>query len=426
MTKITYPAFLRFFYASLWCVLLPLAVLYLLLRSIKQPAYRHFFSERFACYANSSNQPIWLHAASLGEIHAAAELLRSLRAEHPDVPLLISCQTPAGRQSAQALQLADSLCVYLPFDLAWTTRRFIKHFQPRLALIFETEIWPNLFLTAKQSGISLLMINARITERSLKGYARLGSLFPHAVSLVDSIACQNHEDAKRFITLGAAAGHVSVSGNIKWDRMPDGASVQAAQQQRSTWPQQPIWLAASTHPDEEPMVLSAHQEILRRWPNALLIWAPRHSERFQQVARAAVAGNFTLSTRSLDGAPLPQAQIFLIDTHGELLNFMPCADAVFVGGSLQNIGGHNVLEPAALGLPILVGPHTQHFAGIVDALKNADAIIDVPDAASLTAQLAHLLESPERAATLGQNALHCVQQSQGALQKTKADRKSVV
>jgi len=211
-----------------------------------------------------------------------------------------------------------------------------------------------------------------------------------------------------------------ISGNIKWDMRPVITAVNAAQQRRSQWPQQPIWMAASTHADEEPMVLAAHQEVLKQWPNALLLWAPRHIERFQSVATLLAAQDMCFSTRRSDSEPSALSQVFLIDTHGELQDFMPCVDVVFVGGSLQNIGGHNVLEPATLGLPIIVGPHTQHFAEIVAALKNAEALLVVPNAEALAKQLLHLLNAPKEALVLGQNALRCVQQSLGALEKTKA------
>lgn len=420
MTTITYPLILRFFYACLWCLLLPLAVLHLLYRSIRQPAYRQFIGERFGFYPNSLVKPIWLHAASLGEVNAVASLLHDLRAEHPDVALLITCQTPAGRQAAQALKLDKCLCVYSPFDLSLVTRRFICHFQPRLALIVETEIWPNLYLSTHQANIRLLIINARMTERSFKRYSKLPRLFGHTLAVVDDIACQTDADAQRFIALGAKPANVSISGNIKWDKNPTNSVITAAQQRRNQWPQRPIWLAASTHADEEPMVLAAHCEILQQWPNALLLWAPRHSERFAPVAELLAKQGLRVSARSEDFEPAAGTQVFLIDTLGELQEFMPCADVVFVGGSLQNIGGHNVLEPAALGLPIIVGPYTQHFAEIVAALKHAEALCEVQDAEALAKQLLHLLNSQNEAMLLGQNALRCVQQSLGALEKTKA------
>jgi 3-deoxy-D-manno-octulosonic-acid transferase len=399
---------------------LPLTITYLLYRSIAQPAYRQGLGERFARYTASAAKPIWLHAASLGEVNAAAPLLRELRLQYPEVDLLITCQTPAGKQSALALGISRCSCVYLPFDLRGFTQRFMRRFRPRLALIFETEIWPNLFLSAKQAGIPLLVINARMTERSAHRYARFSGLFANALALADGIACQTDADAQRFIKAGAPAADVAVTGNLKWDKAADLELEQGAARLRAQWPQNPVWMAASTHEREEPMVLDTHRKILARWPDALLLWAPRHVERFQPAAALAARAGFALSTRSAEGSPPPQAQVFLIDTHGELAAFMPCADVVFVGGSLQDIGGHNVLEPAALGLPIVVGPHTRHFAEIVALLADADALLQVPDAQALTEQLLRLLGEPAQAVALGRNALACVAQSRGALQKTKA------
>ncbi len=206
MTKITYPVLVRLFYAAVWCMALPLSLTYLLYRSIAQPAYRQGLGERFARYTASAAKPIWLHAASLGEVNAAAPLLRELRLQYPEVDLLITCQTPAGKQSALALGISRCSCVYLPFDLRGFTQRFMRRFRPRLALIFETEIWPNLFLSAKQAGIPLLVINARMTERSAHRYARFSGLFANALALADGIACQTDADAQRFIKAGAPAG----------------------------------------------------------------------------------------------------------------------------------------------------------------------------------------------------------------------------
>ncbi len=192
-----------------------------------------------------------------------------------------------------------------------------------------------------------------------------------------------------------------MTGNLKWDKAADLELEQGAARLRAQWPQSPVWMAASTHEREEPMVLDAHRKVLARWPDALLLWAPRHVERFQPAAALAARAGLALSTRSAEGSPPPQAQVFLIDTHGELATFMPCADVVFVGGSLQDIGGHNVLEPAALGLPIVVGPHTRHFAEIVALLADADALLQVPDSQALTEQLLRLLGDPAQAAALG-------------------------
>lgn len=415
MTKTSFTIASRLFYAGLWCCALPLYVLYFLYRSLKQPEYRKHLAERFAFYKNTVHAPLWMHAASLGEVKAAAPLLTELRLSHPKLAVLISCQTPAGRIAAQALQLENSLVVYLPFDILNFTTRFIGLFKPRVALIFETEIWPNLFLSAKRAGVPLLIINARITERSVHRYAKLGTLVAQALKLPDAIVCQSQADAQRYIKAGALPESVSVSGNIKWDIGFVQRNKDALYDLRN-----PVWIAASTHELEEAMVLDAHREILRRFPEALLLLAPRHPERFEHALANASKAGFRIQRRSQQRSPDAFCQVFLIDTLGELVQFLPGANVVFVGGSLQNIGGHNVLEPAALGLPVLVGPHTQHFAEIVALLKNADGLIQVSDDRQLAEYLEALLADPTRAKEMGKSAHDCVLENLGALQKTKA------
>ena len=284
----------RFCYAALWALAFPVLLFYLLYRSMAQSGYRKSLSERFARYDKTPLNPIWLHAASLGEVNAAAPLLVELRRDYPDVPLLISCQTPAGRQAALALTIDNCTCLYLPFDVRVLTQKFVARIQPRMALIFETEIWPNLFLSIKQAGVPLLMINARITERSVRRYAKLTGIFANALALADQIACQSDADAARFIEAGAKPESISVFGNIKWDKAPDEAVFKLAETLKSSWLQQPIWMAASTHSDEESVVLETHRKVLANWPNAMLLWAPRHPERFQPVCDLALALGFSV------------------------------------------------------------------------------------------------------------------------------------
>ncbi|MGL4835730.1 MAG: 3-deoxy-D-manno-octulosonic acid transferase, partial [Shewanella sp.] len=335
-------------------------------------------------------------------------LLAELRLAHPELAILISCQTPAGRDAGQALLLENCLCVYLPFDISLLTKRFLRVFKPRIALIFETEIWPNLFLSTRQAGIPLMMINARITERSVRRYAKFGTLVSQALKLPDAIVCQTQADADRYIQAGALPSAVSVSGNIKWD-----ISIEQEAKHKALYQRCPVWLAASTHEDEEPIVLQMHRKLVQQWPEALLIWAPRHPERFTPAISQAQEAGFLIQRRSQQDLPDVSCQVFLIDTLGELRQFMPGANAVFVGGSLQNIGGHNVLEPACLGLPVLVGPHTQNFAEIVENLKQAGGLIQVQDAAQLQECLIDLLGNPERANTMGNSGLACVAQNRG-------------
>ena len=413
MAPLSYPIVPRLLYGALLCLALPLLAAHLLYRSLRQPAYRRYFGERLGLYRASSLRPIWLHAASLGEVQAAAPLLAALRAAHPEAPMLVTCQTPAGRQAAESLALADCTVAYLPFDAGVSVRAFLRRFRPRIALVLETEIWPTLFLQVRRAGIPLLVLNARITERSLRRYRRLG-IFRHALAMPDAVLCQSASDAERFRAAGARADAVSVGGNLKWDRPSPVAPAGAA------WPQSPVWMAASTHPDEEPAVLAVHQAVLRAFPDALLLWAPRHVERFEPVAQALAQAGMALRRRSRHGAPEADTRVFLVDTLGELAGFMPRSDLVFVGGSLQAIGGHNVLEPAGFGLPVLVGPHTAHFSDSVAALQAAGGLLQVADAEGLARQVLALLGDPARRAVMGHANAECVAASRGALEKTKA------
>lgn len=420
MASVSYPILPRLIYAALWLLALPAVIGLLLFRSLAQPAYRRNLFERFARYPAAASAPLWCHAASMGEVHALKPLLLALRVDSPKLPLLITCQTPAGRQAAQALGLMNSIVVYLPIDLTCLARRFLKHFQPRAALIVETEIWPNLFREIHRAGIPLTMVNARMSERSLRRYRRFGDLFRTALILPEAILCQSPADAARYVAAGARAEAVAVTGNLKWDLTPDAATREAGLQRRASWPQSPVWMAASTHPEEMAAVLATHRAVLARWPAALLLLAPRHPERFAVAVTAAQAQGFRVQRRSRQAHPSTAAQIFLIDTLGELRAFMPGMDLVFVGGSLQAIGGHNVLEPAAAGVPVLVGPHTAHFADSILALKDAGGLLEVADASALKDAVLGLLADESRRYAMAAQNMACVARNRGALEKTKA------
>jgi 3-deoxy-D-manno-octulosonic-acid transferase len=347
-------------------------------------------------------------------------LLETLRSEHPTMPLLITCQTPAGRLAAAALPFKDCHVAYLPFDVGWMVRRFLRHFKPRIALVFETEIWPVLFLEVRRSATPLMIINARMTGRSLTRYSRVGGVFRAALALPDIIACQNRENAARYLQAGANAEALCVTGNIKWDFAPDRNQVDQTEAQRAAWPQRPVWMAASTHELEEAAVLKMHAALSVSHPHALLLWAPRHPERFGTVASQAEALGYICTRRSLQAWPDSRTQIFIIDTLGELPGFMPCADVVFVGGSLQAIGGHNVMEPAAYGKPILVGPHTTNFSDCVEVLKLAGGLLQCADAETMQIELLELLADESMRVKMAKANADSVAQNQGALEKTKA------
>lgn len=420
MERVSYPILPRLLYAGLWWLLLPVLLAYIGLRSLRQRGYRRHMGERFGAYRTPCAAPLWLHAASLGEVRAATPLLQALRAAYPQAPILVSCQTPAGRQAAAALALADCHAVYLPFDLGFAVRRFLRYFRPRIALVFETEIWPVLYLEVRRSGVPMLLVNARMTARSLTRYLRIGGLFRAALALPEVVACQSADDAARYRQAGARDAAICVTGNLKWDAAHDEHQTEQARKWRASWPQCPVWLAASTHEQEEAAVVAMQRALLERHPRALLLWAPRHPERFDAAVHRLAANGLRSARRSRQPWPDADTQAFVIDTLGELAGFMPCADAVFVGGSLQAIGGHNVIEPAAAGVPILVGPHTTHFRDSVAALQAAGGLIQCPDSESLREALLALLDDAPARLRMAQANARVVSGNRGALARTLA------
>jgi 3-deoxy-D-manno-octulosonic-acid transferase len=309
--------------------------------------------------------------------------------------------------------------VYLPYDLPGAVRNFLDHFRPRVAVVMETEIWPNLFAELHARGIPLLVANARLSGRSLRGYRPIAPLVAAALAKVDVVAAQSQADAGRYRRLGAPPERVQVTGNIKYDlRVPVGIEGLALRWRAAWGAQRPVWIAASTHPDEEEAVRAAHAAVLRQHPGALLLWAPRHPERFAAVAGDAADAGFRVATRRRDTLPGPDTQLFVVDTLGELMAFFAAADIAFVGGSLQAIGGHNVLEPAALGVPALVGPHTFNFQEITALLVEAGAVQRVADAAALAAAVDKAFRDPAAAQAQGAAGRVRIAGERGALART--------
>src|SRR5690606_28213525 len=254
--------------------------------------------------------------------------------------------------------------VYLPYDLSGAVRRFLGHFRPRLALVLETELWPNLLFCCRDHGVPAYLVNARLSERSLRGYRALRPLIGRALRTLACVAAQSDADAARFVRLGAEPAAVSVLGNLKFDVKVDGAARRIAAAFVEQSGERMAWIAASTHPEEEAAVIAIHRRLRERWPDLMLLWAPRHPERFRPVAQACVEAGWRVATRKLTQWPDRNDDVFVIDTLGELVNFYACARVAFVGGSLQPVGGHNLLEPAALGVAVVTGPHLHNFADI--------------------------------------------------------------
>ena len=409
----------RRLYSALWWLALPLALARLLWRGRVQPAYRHRLGERLASRrSHTPRADIWIHAVSVGEVQAAESLLRQLLATTPAPSLLVTTTTPTGAERLRAL-FGDTIPQrYLPFDLPVMMGRLVDAVQPKLVIILETEIWPNLLAVLEQRAIPVALINARLSERSARGYARLGSLTRSALARLTLIAAQATADAERFIALGAPPERVIVTGNLKFDQ-PQAADLAArAAAIRQDWgAARPVWIAASTHAGEELQVLEAHQQVLAQWPEALLVLVPRHPERFETVAALIARQGFALTRRSAERAIAAQETVYLGDRMGELPLWLAASDVAFIGGSLVPTGGHNPLEAAASGVPILVGPHTFNFATITAWLLDAHAALRISDAATLSDAVRTLFASSKRRAEMGAHGRAVVAAQRGALQR---------
>ena len=410
---------LRGLYSAVLYLLLPITLYHLVWRGFRQRAYLERWDERYAVRPGGA-QPasIWVHAVSVGEVNAAAPLVNALLARHPGERVLVTTITPTGSDRVRALWGERVDHVYLPYDISGAVRRFLTRHRPRIALIVETELWPNLLFGLRDHGIPAYIVNARLSERSLRGYRVLRPLVGRALRTVRSVAAQSEADAERFVRLGAQPGGVVVTGNLKFDIRVDAGIPAFAASFRERIGARPVWIAASTHPDEEAPVLAIDAALRARWPDLLMLWAPRHPERFRAVAQRAIEAGRTVATRHLTGLPDASDAVFVVDTLGELMSFYACADVAFVGGSLQAIGGHNLLEPAAVGTAMVTGPHLHNFADIAAQLRAADALEVRDDADGVAEALASLLADPARRAAMAGRAAALVEQGRGAVART--------
>ncbi|XQE66640.1 lipid IV(A) 3-deoxy-D-manno-octulosonic acid transferase [Pseudomonas sp. P3C3] len=402
---------------------LPIILLRLLWRAWRAPAYGPRVGERLAVGLPAFRQGgIWIHAVSLGESIAAAPLIRELLERHPELPITVTCMTPTGSERIQALFGARIQHCYLPYDLPWACARFLDRLQPRLAVIMETELWPNHIHACHARGIPVALANARLSERSARGYARFARLTAPMLAQLDLIAVQTEVEAERFRQLGARPGCVEVTGSIKFDLSVAAELPQRAAELRAAWGAQerPVWIAASTHAGEDEVMLAAHRRLLDERPNALLILVPRHPERFTQVFELCRREGFACVRRSTGETVGEAVQVLVGDTLGELLFLYALADLALVGGSLVANGGHNLLEPAALGKPLLAGPHLFNFLEIAAQLREAGDLLEVADAAQLHAALSLLFADPAEAQRRAEAGLGVLRANQGALARLLA------
>lgn len=388
----------RLFYTLLALAMLPWALLHLLLRSRRQPEYLAHVNERFAFFPAAPREPvIWLHAVSVGETRAAESLVAALREHFPDHRLVFTHMTPTGRAASLTL-FGDAVeRIYLPYDLPWTMRRFLRHYRPRLGLILETELWPNLLAACHETRLPVLLVNARLSARSAARYGLFPALTWQALHQLTAIGAQSVADAGRFAALGADA--ITVTGNMKFDCAPPPAQHALAEVFRARIGARPCWLAASTREGEEALILDAWRKKVPAGTHGagepteapLLILVPRHPQRFDEVAQLIEAHGFTLQRRSADRPIAADTQVLLGDSMGEMFAWYGTADVAFIGGSLKDYGCQNLIEACAMGTPVLIGPSTFNFAEVARAALASGSARSVKDAVELVDQVFTLL-----------------------------------
>ena len=411
---------LRSVYTALLYVFAPIALAGTALRGVRDPAYRDRLPERLGftrVFQDSDARPIWVHAVSVGEVQAAAALVRVLLKKYPERPLLITTATPTGAQRVRALFSDSVRHAYLPYDLPGAVRRFLDRVRPSIAIVMEREIWPNLFSECRRRAIPVLLASARISERSAVRHRKFASLFGEALASNVKVAAQTVQDAERYRSIGAR--DVEVTGNVKFDIEAPVAAKQAGDSLRAAqFAERLVWVAGSTHEGEEEQVLAAHRWIMRRQPDALLILVPRHPNRFDAVRSWLKTQQITFVSRSRGEQVTSATSVLLGDTLGELMMFYAAADIAFVGGSLiATVGGHNLLEPAVLERPVLVGPHNFNAPDIAQLMFESGAARQVNSSQQLGLALLALAANPKWRTRMGRQGSEMVAANRGALDR---------
>ena len=399
-TALLYAAF-PFFLARLWW------------RGRREPGYREAIAERFG---RSGLEPkpklIWLHAVSVGEARACAPLVRALQREHPDHDMLLTCLTAAGRETIRQVFGESVHRAWLPYDYPWAVQRFLEHFRPRLGVLVETEIWPNLVRACAQNGVPLLLANSRMSRKSVRGYQRIAPLTQPAFESLAAVCAQSAADARRLRRLGAA--NVTVAGNLKFDIDPDPAKVGEGKALHAALRHRKVLLLASTREGEEELLL---QELGAHDDGTLIVLVPRHPQRFDAVAELVQRMGLTLARRSLGEAPHEGRRLYLGDTMGEMAFYYALADVAVIGGSFAPLGGQNLIEGCAAGIPVVTGPQMYNFADVTRMAVEAQAAIQEKDAADALRTARALLQDPERCARMGIAGMRLCAQHRGAAER---------
>ena len=410
----------RSLYTFMLWLLPPYIFLRLLWRARKQPEYLRHIGERFGFYSVQSGRPvIWLHTVSVGETRAAQSLIARLRAAYPDHRILLTHTTPTGRATGEQLYGDGVLRVYLPYDYPFAVNRFLRHFKPQFGILMETEIWFNLIHACRVTGVPLLLLNARLSEKSARGYARFARLTRDALGELAAVAAQTADDAARLSVLGAK--DVAVTGNLKFDIEPPPAMLGLGRQLREQFgTARKVFLAASTRDGEETLLLDALQQV--HIPGLLLVIVPRHPQRFAEVAALLEQRGIPFRRRSeierQGGTIAPETSAVLGDSMGEMFAYYAAADLAFIGGSLLPYGGQNLIEACAAGTPVLVGPYTHNFAEATRLAVAAGAAMQVRDGGGLAMELQRLLDNPEALHEMHSRCAGFVESNRGATDKS--------
>ncbi|HUP93661.1 MAG TPA: lipid IV(A) 3-deoxy-D-manno-octulosonic acid transferase [Burkholderiales bacterium] len=402
----------RLAYTALVHAALPFARLRLAWRARREPGYAEHISERFGRYAAEvpTAPLIWIHAVSVGETRAAEPLVRALGERYPGHRILLTHMTPTGRRTGAALYGERGLRCYLPYDYPAAVGRFLDHFRPRLGLIMETEIWPNLIAGCVARGVPLYLVNARLSEKSFRGYRRIARLARASLAGLSGIAAQSPRDAERFAALGAA--NITVTGNLKFDVTPAAAQIELGREWRAALGDRAVLLAASTRDGEEALLLDAFAEL--KAPRPLFLIVPRHLQRFDEVARLIESRGFTYARRSAGASAARDTEVMLGDSMGEMTAYYAACDVAFIGGSLGPFGGQNLIEACAVGKPVLIGPSTYNFADAAEGAIEYGAAVRVQTAEALMESASHLLADAPARLTMGKRAIAFSRVHQGA------------
>lgn len=406
---------MRWLYIFLLYLLVPFVLLRLLWRGLELRDYWHRWNERFGFVERPEQDvAVWVHAVSVGESLAALPLIRALVERHGERRVLVTTMTPTGSARVREALGDKVLHTYVPYDLPDAVARYIKRMRPQQVVVMETELWPSLFRALAKRKIPLTIANARLSPRSFRGYSRFRSSIAGVLADCTRIAAQSEADAKRFRSLGADFRKVSVMGNIKFDMTLPEAQIAQGRALRDA---APVWVAASTHEGEEDAALTVHREVIKTFPNARLILVPRHPQRFDAVEKLVQKSTLSFQRRSTLKGAAPTASVLIGDSMGEMFMYFSLADIAFVGGSLVPVGGHNVLEPAALGLPVLFGPQMHNFIPARDLLLEVGAAEEVANDIKLAYAVLALMRDSARAQTMGLAGQKAVAANRGALDK---------